>query len=185
MSKSKAKLPLAYSIILIVCALLVAILVYKQVYLGSQIVANLPQQRFTQGIETCVNGHVRPGLLKSLTAQSPIVKNSFVDVATLLNTVLKGLSSSAVEMKITKNYITEMKITQIEDFFGQNAAIRMAGVIDISASAPILGSMDSSKEYLTTLYKRGNEYYFQQLSVRERDTAQWEDWACAQSFNLE
>jgi hypothetical protein len=179
---NKKKMPLAYSIILVVLAILVMILVYKQVYLGSQITSNLPKEQFTHSIEACLQENIRPTLLKSLTAQSPIVKNSFVDVNTLLNTVLKGLSSSMVEMTITQNYITEMKLLKVEDFFGKNAQVRMTGMVEIASSAPMVGSMDNKKEYTTTVYKRGAEHYFKQLAIKGQDDANWEEWQCAKTF---
>jgi len=178
----KKKMPMAYSVVLIVLAILVMILVYKQVYLGSQITSNLPKEQFTQSIESCLQEHIRPSLLKSLTAQSPIVKNSFVNVNTLLNTVLKGLSSSMVEMTITQNYITEMKLLKVEDFFGNNAQVRMVGMVEIESSAPMVGSMDNKKEYTATVYKRGNEHYFKQLEVKGTDESNWEQWNCAKTF---
>jgi hypothetical protein len=179
---SKKKMPLAYSVILVVLAILVMILLYKQVYLGSQITSNLPKDPFTQGIEACLQENLKPSLLKSLTAQSSLVKNSFVDVNTLLNTVLKGLSSSTVEMTITQNYITEMKLLKVEDFFGKNAQVRMTGMVEIKSSAPIVGSMDNKKEYTTTVYKRGAEHYFKELAVKGQDEANWERWSCAKTF---
>ncbi|MCV6637030.1 hypothetical protein [Candidatus Albibeggiatoa sp. nov. NOAA] len=180
--KDKKKLPMAYNVAIVISAILVMILVYKQVYLGSQITSQLPQPQFTQSIESCLQEHIKPTLLKSLTAQSPVVKNSFVDVNTLLNTVLKGLSSSMVDMKITQNYITEMKLLKVEDFFGNNAQVRMTGMVEIESSAPMVGSMDNTKEYTTTVYKRGDEHYFKELSVKERDEANWEQWRCAKTF---
>ncbi len=182
MAKDKKKIPLAYSVIIGVLAVLVMILVYKQVYLGSKITSNLPQEQFTQSIEGCLQEHIRPSLLKSLTAETPMVKNSFVDVNTLLNTVLKGVSSSMVKMQITQNYITEMKLLQVEDFFGNNAQIRMTGMVEIASSAPMVGSMDAKKEYTTTVYKRGTEHYFKELAVKGQDDANWEQWQCAKTF---
>lgn len=182
MAKAQKKLPLAYSIILIVLAILVLVIVYKQVFLGSRITNQLPKAALTTAIESCLQENLRPSLLQGLAEKNSLVKNSFMDVKTLLNDILQGISASMVNMEIKQNYITELKVEEITDFLGNHAQVRVKGVVEVESSAPTLGNMLAKKHYLTEVYKRDSDFYFEHLSVKEPEQANWQKWACARTL---
>lgn len=177
-NKSTKKLPLATSILIGVLAVIIAFIAYKQIFLVSNITSHLPEDALKQNIEACVKTHFTGSMLTSLSPN-----NAFFDLKGVLNSVLQGISTTVlVNTTVKNNLITEVKVVKIDDFFGKNAQMDITGSMDVIAQVPVMGETQSSKEYQLALIKRGDEHYFDTLSIKDREATEWTQWACAKKM---
>jgi len=179
MAKSKSKkTSLATTILVIVVAGIAAVIAYKQIFLVSQVTSNFPEAKLTRGIEACMQSHLTPNMLKdNLQAM-----NEFVNVQELLGGVWSQFSNTVATTTVQQNFITEIKVLKIQDFLGATAEMRISGSVDLLSKAPVVGDVLAKKDYMTVVYKRGEAYYFNQLSVKKPESNQWDEWACSQQL---
>ncbi len=177
--KTKRAVNPAQSIILGVLAIIVAVIAYKQIFLVSYVTSHLPKDSLTRTIETCVQENFAPKLLSSLK-QNSLKPNQF-NVQDILG-ILRGISANMVQTKVQNNYITETKVLKINDLFGKAAEVRITGLIELLSTVPVIGEIRSKKDYLITLFKDDNKYYFNALSVKDEKENQWQEWSCAKTL---
>ena len=171
--RTRKKPSLATSIMLGVLAVIVAAVAYKQIFLASYVSSQLPDAQLAKSIESCVQAHFTPSLFSGLTKN-----NAAPDVQQLLSGFLGGV----VPITVQQNYITEVKVLELEDFLGRNAQIRVVGSVDLALRVPIMGDLKSQKDYMTTVFKRDESYYFKTLSIKDGEATQWTEWPCAKTL---
>ena len=171
--RTRKKACLATSVMLSVLAVIVAAVAYKQIFLASYVSSQFPDSLLAKSIESFVQEHFTPslftGLAKTKTAS---------DVQQLLSGFLGGV----VPVTVQQNYITEVKVLELEDFLGQNAQMRVVGAVDLTLRLPTMGDLESHKDYMTTVFKRDASYYFKTLSLKDDDATEWTEWPCAQTL---
>ncbi len=175
---SSKPVSIASTLIVIVAAVIAAFVAYKQIYLVSKVTANMPEQAMSRGIAVCMQKHVTPAQLKQELAKTDLNLN----LGNLLGSMWDTVSSSVVEVEIKKNYISEVKVLSIQDFMGKNAEMRVTGSVDVVSKVPVVGEIANRKDYQLVLVKRDQQYHFNGLSVKKPDSAQWDDWQCAQDL---
>jgi hypothetical protein len=181
MAKKKKKNLLGTQIALVLVLLIVAVVMYKQVYLSSQVIKQLPNEAFTQALGQCFQENLTPSMLNKATDNAA---NNFnlggLELNNLLDGVWGQVSDSLIETKIDQNYVTEIKVLQIQDLWAENADIRLIGRVTLHSEVPVVGTIESEKHYKTVLFKRAETYYFESLQVKPSDAVNWEVWDCQQ-----
>jgi phage tail sheath gpL-like len=172
-AKNTQKAGLAGGLLLGVIAVIIAVVAYKQVFLVSRVVTTFPEAKLTSGLQACMQESLTPDMLK---------KDFAGNLSVMLSSVWSSLSTSMVKTSVAKNYVSELKVLNIQDFAAENAEIRVTGTLDLISEVPVIGRLESRKDYRTTVVKRGNEYHFNGLSVKKPDSQQWDEWVCAKTL---
>ncbi len=176
--KKPSKSPLAAlgsGLMLLIIAVLAGVILYKQVFLGNRITGNLPREQLAASLEQCARTHYTP-LPGEFGAQDPY------GVSGILSSVLQGVSGSTLNTHLQQHQVDEIKLFKIEDFFGENAQLRVTGAMQIATRVPVVGDMSARKDYQLMLYKQGGQYSFSGLKVKEPDSETWEEWPCPGQF---
>jgi len=176
--KSSKPVSIASTVVVIIAAIIAAFVAYKQIYLVSKVTAHLPEQAMSNGIAACMQENVTPAQLKQELAKTDLNLN----FGNLLGSVWDSVSSSVIEVQIKKNYISEVKVLSIQDFMGQNAEMRVTGSVDLVSKVPVVGELSDRKDYQLVSVKRDRRYHFDGLSIKKTDSAQWDEWQCAQDL---
>ncbi len=179
--KTTKKTSLATHLMLTVLSLIVAAIAYKQIFLVSQVSSTIPQEGLTQALQRCVQNNLTPQMLKQGWAGEQLNSQLNFDVKSLLGDMFSQVSQNLMDTTITQNYMTEVKVMKV-DWFGKQAQMRVTGSIDLTSKAPVIGSIKAQKDYQTQVFKRDNSYYFDTLSIKKRDSQQWDEWTCAQTL---
>lgn len=175
---SSKPVSIASTVIVIVAAIIAAFVAYKQIYLVSKVTANLPEAAISDGIAACMQKNTTPAQLKEELAKTDLNLN----FGNLLGSMWDSVSSSVVEIEVKKNYIGEVKVLNIQDFMGKNAEMRVLGSVEFVSKIPVVGEINDRKDYQLVLVKRDTHYHFDGLSVKKPDSAQWDEWQCAQDL---
>jgi len=184
---SKKNYPIAVNILLVAVAGLLAVVAYKQIYLAGQLTGSLPKERLTKALERCFSTHTQPSMFKEQLAKASLNssasglvdwQNMFSDFSKLLN----NLGGQVIKTQIQQNYITELKVLKIQDFTANTGEMRVQGRVEVLYQVPILGNEPGKKDYQTVVFKRGDEFYFNQLDVKKPESQQWDHWQCAQKL---
>ena len=169
------------SILLLVVVLLVIVIAYKQVYLVSKITTALPETALTDSLKKCVQDHANTDMVNDLATKNNIDVASF-NWGGLMDKLIDKIPNQVMSIELAKNYLTEVKVTEVGDFVGKNAQIAITGALDIVYSVPVLGDTKEKKNYQLLLIKRDKSYYFKEVSVKKPDQSNWETWACSQTL---
>lgn len=194
MAKSSKKQSLAVNILLVVVAVLVGVVAYKQIYLAGQLSASLQEEPLTEALEHCFASHAQPAMFREEFAKlglnsEELGKLGLNSAATgldwkglwgSLGGLFGGVSQKVVTVEIQKNYLTEIKVLKIQGFTPHTGKMRVTGTVEMKYQVPVVGGKDATKDYRTVVFKRGEEMYFNELDVKKPDSAQWDQWQCAQ-----
>jgi hypothetical protein len=156
----------------LVIALVAGVIAYKQIFLGNLIAGKLPRDALGQSLQQCARTHHNP--LSGLSGD-PFGTQGLVSM------VLQGVSASALEIQV-QHQVDEIKLLKIEDFFGDNAQLRVSGKMQIATQVPIMGPAVSRQSYQVEIYKQGSGYSFSKLAVRQEGQSAWQEWPCAGRF---
>jgi len=185
-SKSSPKGNGSGRLLLFACAIVVLLVVYRQVILASYVRGQIPETTLQTVLETCFQQNISLSHLSSLQSikakESMGISSSLGTLQGIFKDILNGVSAGVVQTEITAHYISEIKMLNLEDFFGKNAQMQVNGVVDIRHQVPVIGVLEDHKQYQVKLNKRGEQFNFLQLSTRKDDKAEWTVWECSQQF---
>lgn len=185
-SKSSTKGNGSGRLLLFASAIVVLLVVYRQVVLASYVRGQIPEVKLQMALETCLQQNVSLSQLSSLQSlkakESMGISSSIGTLQGIFKDILNGVSAGVVQTEITAQYISEIKMLSLEDFFGQNAQMQINGAVDIRHQVPVIGVLEDHKQYQVKLNKRGEQFNFLQLSTRKDDKAEWTVWECSQQF---
>ena len=182
-SSSKKKTSFATNMMLMVLSVIVAAIAYKQIILVSQVASHVPEAKLTQALEVCLQENLTPNMLQQTWAGNNLSDSFSFNVQNLLGNVWGQVSQNLVETNIIHHYITETKVMKVQDWLGKQAEIRLTGSLELVSKIPVIGDIDTKKNYQLHLFKRNEQYYFDGLSIKNADSQQWDKWACAQTLS--
>jgi hypothetical protein len=172
-AKASKKTGIGGGLLISVIAVIIAVIAYKQVFLVSRVVSNFPEAPFTASLQSCMQESLTPDMLK---------KDFGGNLSGVLSSVWNSLSTSVIKTRVKQNYVNEIKVLNIQDFMGDTAEMRVSGTLDLISEVPVVGALESRKDYTTTVIKRGNEYHFKGLAVKKPESQQWDQWQCTKTL---
>ncbi len=185
-SKSQKSSNGAGRVLLVIAALIVLLVVYRQLVLASYVRGQVPEAKLQTALETCMRENVSISQLSSLQSvkakESMGISSSLGSLQGILTDIFNGMSAGVVETQITAQYIKEIKVLGLEDFFGKNAQMRINGEADVRHQVPVIGILEDHKQYQLVLNKRADSFNFMRVSVKTADQNDWSVWECAQQF---
>lgn len=172
--------------LLFVAAIIVLLVVYRQLVLGAYVRGQVPEAKLQTALQACVQDHVSLSQLSSLQSlkakESMGMSSSISSLQGIFKDILNGMSAGMVQAQVKTQYVTEIKVLGLEDFFGQNAQMRISGAIDIQYQVPVIGILEDNQQYQLQLNKRGEQFNFIRVSVKKPDQSNWSEWECTQQF---
>lgn len=172
--KTKPLSPMLNAGVLLIAGLIILFIAYRQIVQGGQLQQALPTAALTQALQTCVAEHASPDFVRQGLAQ--------VDQGRLAASLWQQLSRSLLDTQVEQNHIDEIKVLRIRDLWAKNAEVRVTGVLELVATAPIVGRLSSRYYYTTTLIKNQEQWHFNRVAVRANPNNDWQHWDCVQSL---
>lgn len=172
--KTKPLGPMLNASVLLIAGLIIVFIAYRQIIQGGQLQQALPTAALTEALQACVVNHSTPDFVRQGLAQ--------IDQGRLAASLWQQLSRSLLDTQVEQNHIDEIKVLRIRDLWARHAEVRVTGVLELVATAPIVGRLSSRHYYMTTLIRNQDQWHFNRVAVRANPGSEWQHWECVQSL---